>query len=102
MKRCKQGPICTCLYVTNGGYCNLPNNQTCLAQEASDYLTPPPCNNEENCIKPRDINNIKIKCDEITLTKDSVGIRVDMSIRDFDKFETIEINGRVFKRVREE
>ena len=49
-----------------------------------------------------DKNKIKICCDEIILTKDSVGITVDISVRDFDKFETIEINGRVFRRVRDE
>ena len=53
-------------------------------------------------VGPDDKDKIKICCDEITLTKDSVGIKADISIKDFDKFETIEINGRAFKRVRKE
>lgn len=53
-------------------------------------------------VGPDDKNKIKICCDEITLTKDSVGIEVNIQnlIQNIDKFETIEINGRVFKRVR--
>lgn len=51
-----------------------------------------------------DKNKIKICCDEITLAKDSVGIEVNIQnlIQNIDKFETIEINGRVFKRVKDE
>ena len=81
MKKCRGGP---CQYVSNGGFCTLPEDSVCVFQEECDA------------------NKITIRCDEITLTKDSIGIKVDMSIMDFDGFETIEINGRVFKRVREE
>ena len=62
----------------------MPDEIACLAQE----------------LEP---NSIKISCDEITLTKDSVGIEVNIQnlIQNIDKFETIEINGKRFKRIRD-
>lgn len=104
MKRCKCDPTYPCRYITNGGYCAMPDEMACLAQEIGTYITPLSCNGETLNVKSLKPNSIEINCDEITLTKDSVGIEVNIQnlIQNIDKFETIEINGRVFKRVREE
>ena len=115
MKRCRCGQGCLCIYVTNGAHCTLPEDEYCINQEEVEDMDPivgigkhsevstiaAGCNIKVN---DDDKNKIKINCDEITLTKDSVGIEVNIKalIQNIDKFETIEINGRVFKRVREE
>ena len=95
MKKCRYGANANCNYVGNSGCCNLPEDEGCINQLAD----------EVNCCGVKtmdDKNKIKICCDEITLTKDSVGIEVNIQnlIQNIDKFETIEINGRVFKRIR--
>ena len=114
MKRCKQGPICNCLYMVNGGYCNLPEENACILQEEVKDISPIAAMGKCEAgtvaagyniqVGNDDRNKIKINCDEITLTKDSVGIEVNIRglIQNIDKIETIEINGRVFKRVKEE
>ena len=120
MKKCRGGANFSCRCVTNGGFCTLSEDDTCRLQEdctfsIGNYVKPnPPLVGEsdkrffaegaEVKVGSDDKNKIKICCDEITLTKDSVGIEVKIQnlIQNIDKFETIEINGRVFKRVREE
>ena len=110
MKKCKAGPSAACGYVTNKGYCTLPEDESCINQEECVFGVNK-CSEAETVavgrnvvIGPDDVNKIKINCDEITLTKDSVGIEVNIQnlIQNIDKFETIEINERVFKRVRKE
>lgn len=114
MKKCRCEANFSCHYVTNGGFCTLPENSACILQE--EYVEP----DEASTVTTRagltvvgldDKNKTKIccdeitlSCDEITLTKDSIGIEVNIQnlIQGIDNFETIEINGRVFKRVRAE
>lgn len=104
MKKCRAGANFSCHYVTNGGFCTLSEDMTCIlkreyVEEAGAIVAGAGVK-----VSPDDINKIKIHCEEITLTKDSVGIEVKIQnlIQNIDKFETIEINGKVFKRVREE
>lgn len=115
IKKCRGGANFSCQYVTNGGFCTLLEDSTCILQEeyafdVSNYvepkqplmdMTPTIAIGRAMVASSDDKNKIKICCEEITLTKNSIEIEINMSIRDFDKFETIEINGRVFKRVRE-
>ena len=96
-KKCKHGADACCDYVGNSGCCSLPEDEDCINQIVSGVK----CSDVETA---DDKNKIKLCCDEITLTKDSVGIEVNIQnlIQNIDKFETIEVNGRVFKRVRKE
>lgn len=118
MKKCRGGADFACHHMTNGGFCTLSEDIACLWQEeytfdVDNYIEPEqplvgvtPTTAIERAVVAGsdDSNKIKICCEEITLTKDSIGIEVNIQnlIQNIDKFETIEINGRVFKRVREE
>lgn len=96
MMRCRRGPFGACRYIINGGYCNLPEDSLCPFREKEITAT--------SVINPEEINPRSIiidNCDEIILTKDSIGLKADIRITDFDQFEFIEINGKKFKRVRD-
>lgn len=55
-----------------------------------------------NNILPLQPNTISLGgCEKIVLSPKGLEIEIDVEIDNFDKFEFIEINGRRFKRVRE-
>lgn len=96
--KCREDISIPCICKTKAGYCNMMDGFICPWQEEVSLFTNVATINSEK-MKPRSI--IIGNCDEIVLAKDSIGLKVDIKITDFDQFETIEINGKKFKRIRE-